>query len=778
MIFQSKRFLSALLGLLAFAAPLTGQIPKLSLNPAPADGKTTAETQDEKKARMDQWLKETRAAFARVNEPEAEAQLPDGVDVAELAEHRRNLEQTILGINRYAKVSDAMPDARKGLEAARDADSAWTGFSEKPPYSILLLDQLVNQQDALREKSASYVSSLALFDRTLAEIQQEGRAAEGPSRIAAAEAENETGDNGAMKWRVAVERARSRLLSVRATYLQANVALLQDQADTAKIQLSLLDRQIAVVRKKVEFSDKDLAKVTQAAADRQAALRKEISGIIKSNQAATLAKAAMQAVVDKLERDTPTGTPIENSPELALARVKMESKETRVDSFQHILETLESLDQLDSYVPDIYQNRRMVLTSTDKAVRGTALQSLRSALVRLTAWEAVIENDMAAVDADIRNQESRANSMPAGDPRLVPLSDVRVALWDKQAVIQRVSQAVSAQRRMVQRWIDDFDKTSVEKSLSEKVSDVTTSAWDSIRSIWRFEVFQYDDTVMLGGIPITEKRGVSLGKFIIAILSFGVAYFIATRINHRLRHIVIRHGRIAEAQAKTLGNWLMLVVGFLLAVGTLHFLKIPLTVFAFFGGALAIGLGFGTQTLIKNFISGIIVLFERKIRVGDVVDIGGVTGTITEINTRSSVLSGSDGKETLVPNSLFLENRVTNLTLSNRRVRRTLTVRVALGSSPQTVSQILKDCVERHGLILKEPSPFITLEDFLEKANVFGIYYWTEFNDKTNASVVASDLRFMIEKRLTELGEAVPVVNEEDNPDQEPFPPATPPEVE
>ncbi len=729
-----------------------GQIPELPMSSTPAEAKTTGETQDEKKARLEQWLKETRAAFVRVNEPEAETQLPVGVDASELAEHRRNLEQTILGINRYLKVADAMPDARKGLEAARDADTAWTGFPEKPPYSILLLDQLVNQQDALREKVASYVSSLALFDRTLSDIQQEGRTAGESSRKASADAEQDSGDGGATKWRLAAERAKSRLLSVRATFLQANVALLQDQAEAAKIQLSLLERQIAIIRKKVDFSDKDLAKVTQAAADRQAALRKEITGIIKSNQEATLAKARMQAAVDKLEKETPTGTPIDNSPELALTRVKMESKETRVDSFQHILETLESLDQLDSYVPEIYQKRRMLLQSSDKVARAAAMQSLRSALVRLTAWETVIGNDLAAVDADIRNQESRANSMPAGDPRLVPLSDVRVALWDKQAVIQRVSQAVSAQRRMVQRWIDEFDKADVEKPLSEKISDATTSSWDSIKNVWHFEVFQYDDTVMLGGVPITEKRGVSLGKFVIAILAFCVAYFIATRINNRLRSLVVRHGRIAEPQAKTLGNWLMIVVGFLLAVGTLHFLKIPLTVFAFFGGALAIGLGFGTQTLIKNFISGIIVLFERKIRVGDVVDIGGTTGTVVEINTRSSVVSSPDGREALVPNSVFLENTVTNLTLSNRSLRRAITVGVAYGSSPQQVIAILTECAERHGLIHKDPPPLVIFQDFGENALLFKLYVWVALDAKTNPELVESDLRMMIEKQFGEAG--------------------------
>jgi potassium efflux system protein len=335
---------------------------------------------------------------------------------------------------------------------------------------------------------------------------------------------------------------------------------------------------------------------------------------------------------------------------------------------------------------------------------------------------------------------------------LIPLNDVRTSLWNKQAIIQRAVQATATQNRMLKRWLDEFEESNSHQPLTERFSEGIAAAWTRIRDIWSIDVFTYDDTVMISGVATTQERGVSLGKLFAALTGFLVAYLIARKIKNRLSSTVVRRGHLAEAQARTLSNWLMIVVSLGLALGTLHFLKIPLTVFAFFGGALAIGLGFGTQTLIKNFISGIIVLFERKIRVGDIVDVGGISGSITEINTRSSVLKSGDGKETLVPNSLFLENRVTNLTLSNRRVRRKILVRVALSSPVQTVTAILKEAVERHGLVLKEPAPIITFEDFADNGHLFAIYYWTEFNDKTNGDVVASDIRFMVEKRFSEMG--------------------------
>ena len=200
----------------------------------------------------------------------------------------------------------------------------------------------------------------------------------------------------------------------------------------------------------------------------------------------------------------------------------------------------------------------------------------------------------------------------------------------------------------------------------------------------------------------------------------------------------------------------MIVIGVFLAVGTLSFLKIPLTVFAFFGGALAIGLGFGMQTLIKNFISGIIVLAERKVRVGDVLDVEGIIGTVIEINTRSSILRSSDEVETMIPNSLFLEKRVTNRTLSSAKMRRSLRVGAAYGSSPQKVMEILSDAATRHGLVLKSPAPFAVLDDFGDSALIFSLYFWLELKGGTNAMIVASDLRLMIEKRFAEAGVSLP----------------------
>ena len=182
----------------------------------------------------------------------------------------------------------------------------------------------------------------------------------------------------------------------------------------------------------------------------------------------------------------------------------------------------------------------------------------------------------------------------------------------------------------------------------------------------------------------------------------------------------------------------------------LNLARIPLTVFAFLGGALAIGIGFGTQTIIKNFISEIIILFEQKIRVGDIVELNGITGHVTAVDMRASTARGFDGVEALVSNSVFLENQVVNWTYSNSRIRRELKVGITYGSPVGQAVEIIAGCAEDHGLILKSPKPEVFLEDFGDNALNLTLLYWVEMSSGFNARRVDSDLRFAIEKRLSE----------------------------
>jgi small-conductance mechanosensitive channel len=742
--------------LLAFACPAHGQLSALK---KAVEGNQSAqpaapEKPEEARKRLELWHDEAYDMLGRLEADGAAADLPAGITPTDLEDRRRDLEQMVLLTTGLIKNADAVTDARKALEAARADEAAWTGFKEKPPYSILMIDELLNERDAIEAKRLSHESSLANFESILASTLGEAKSAEEMVNNAIIAVQNATPEMLELaKWRLDAARAKARLFATRASYLQANCESFKDRVSASKSELALVERKIQAVAPKAQFSEDDLTKISKIANDRRKALGKEIDAISKRLKAALATRARAQTALDELPAAATTD---KESDALLLAKFRVQVADERIGSLQSMTEGLESLVQLESLNLKSYQSRRLIMTSANAEERRKALDSITLLSERLRSWLRVVDNEMATCGAELSKIESRASSITAEDLRFALVNEQRAACSEKLAMLQRASQAVVAQRKLVKRWVTDFTPKTDNIGLVAHVTTLATHVWATMRKIWSFEVMSFEEKIEVDGQTITGKLPVTFGMLLRALLFFVIGYWIAAKIAQRIQHTIVARGHIAEAQAKTLRNWAMIVVGVFLAIGTLSFLKIPLTIFAFFGGALAIGLGFGMQTLIKNFISGIIVLAERKVRVGDILDVDGIIGTVVEVNTRSSIIRGADDVETMIPNSVFLENRVTNWTLSSSKMRRSLRVGVAYGSNPQKVMEVLTESAARHGLILKDPAPFAIFEDFGDNALIFSLYFWVHLGGSTNPMIVGSDLRLMIEKRFAELEIGVP----------------------
>ena len=691
-----------------------------------------------------EWRRDAQIALTQVVEPAAADLLPEGVRANELALRRRDLEQTLLAIGRYEKATAATAEHERAIEEAEQALATWIGFDSEPPYSILKLDDLENQRDAVTEKKASLQSSLDIMNRAMdALLTEEVSSAENLRR------RNTEADRGGADaaWRAESARITSRQVQARKLALGIIIANLRIQITAVDSELALLERKLTTLTRDVVFSDEDFEVITQASEQRRESLRDELAVLRDRQRMAGIERdEAAQAREKALEADPEPTSP---SPALNHATARLFTANATFDSLEVITEAVEGLLQIEDYHLSAQDERRSLLTSGDRAERAGSVATIRTMIDRLKAWEIVTANEIAAVAAALTAVETRVAALGPDDIRVPALDERRAILLERQAAVHRIGRSVSFQSSLLGRWIAAHD--SRERSIGDRVADHLHAVSDGIVQFMAVEVFTYQK-----GEGVEGQRSVTLRDLLFALLVFLIPYLILDRFARRIQRTNVFTQLIGEAQANTLRNWLMMLVAFLLALIALNFLDIPLTVFAFLGGALAIGLGFGMQTLIKNFISGIIVLFERRIRVGDILDVDGTLGTVSEINTRSSVIRSADGVETMVPNSLFLENRVTNLTLSNRCNRRCIRIGVAYGTQPSKVIDVLRECVDRHGLVLKDPEPMALFEDFGDSALVFAVYFWVEFNERTNALQVASDLRIMIEKRLAELEIAIP----------------------
>lgn len=202
--------------------------------------------------------------------------------------------------------------------------------------------------------------------------------------------------------------------------------------------------------------------------------------------------------------------------------------------------------------------------------------------------------------------------------------------------------------------------------------------------------------------------------------------------------------------AQVISRTYFIAVVVVLLISTLELLNVPLTAFAFISGAIAIGVGFGAQNIINNFISGWILMWERPIRIGDFLEIGDTQGTVESINTRSTRFKRVDGVHMLIPNSYLLENIVTNWTLIDRFSRTTVRVGVAYGSPVREVEKLMYQAANEHKEVLIDSAPKVLFADFGDNSLVFDLNVWVLATAESSLKSVRSDLRFRIEELFRE----------------------------
>jgi small-conductance mechanosensitive channel len=241
------------------------------------------------------------------------------------------------------------------------------------------------------------------------------------------------------------------------------------------------------------------------------------------------------------------------------------------------------------------------------------------------------------------------------------------------------------------------------------------------------------------------------------IISFGVtvwaAFLVSRFVNFALEEDVYPRVRLAPGipyAISSLLHYVILFVGFLLAVSALG---LDLTKVTIIGGAFGVGIGFGLQNVVNNFVSGLIILFERPVRVGDAVQIADVSGQVRRIGIRSSTVRTWEGAEVIVPNAMLVSDRVTNWTPTDRWRRISLPVGVSYGSDPEKILEILRGVARGHPQVLSNPAPQPLFMSFGESALLFELRVWTD--GLADWMQVRSELAVALNAALREAGHEI-----------------------
>lgn len=250
-------------------------------------------------------------------------------------------------------------------------------------------------------------------------------------------------------------------------------------------------------------------------------------------------------------------------------------------------------------------------------------------------------------------------------------------------------------------------------------------------------------------ISIGDGPGLTVLQIAVALLTLFVGIWLA-RWSERKLSKRLEQRKVDAGVIQLVRRLFYILVVAILVFTTLDLMGIPLTAFAFVTGAIAIGVGFGAQNIINNFISGWILMGERPIRVGDFLELGDALGTVEVINTRYTRVRRLDGVRLMIPNSQFLENTVVNWTIVDRKLRSSVRVGVRYGSDTQKVKLLLDDILANKSDILADPPPTVIFEDFGDSALIFDAFFWIESSSERTLRGVRSALRFEIDKAFKE----------------------------
>jgi len=645
---------------------------------------------------------------------------------------------------------------RKTTQDRLEEKKNWGGFPEKPPYSLSLVDNL---SDTLHSKR-SVLKSLDVIRATIeSEFEEYAVNLKNSSkqlRLAEEALEKNTGgpEEQRSRWLLQLAQLQQAVDQAGTVYGEARRIAATELQKGVQAEVALLDQKLAVARGNYRFTAEELQQRFQ---DIDAKL-------VKVRQMLELAKGKENSIRIKLDAAEAAVTAAQTVqaagevPRVPLERLLKELNrwQTQFDDATLRVLVTNGIYQLLKNEKPVWQERfTLAGGAKQKNPAGTdELKNQRQELDFLAKWKEYVTNKISVNGVQLKSlQEELASATLSAADR----EDKRFFLsifQEQEALLQRGILILNNYEQLLQRRNEEAKRFQM--TLAGQVSGTLSKISSLTRGIWNTELYVAEETIIVDNQKITRPRSVTVAKVVEAVLILLIGIWLIRRLKRVVYWLAIKRLKLDQNGAQLCTKLMTYLMFIAILVSALIFVNIPLAVFTFFGGALAIGIGFGAQTLINNFISGLILMFDRTISVGDMVEVDNHRGRVASIGMRSSSIKRFDGVEMLVPNSVFLQQNVINWTSSEPRSRFTVSVGVAYGSPTKEVERVVLSAVEDQPEVLSEPPAYVVFDSFADSSLNFTAYFWIELDPEVNTLVVFSDIRHRINERLTKAGIAIP----------------------
>ncbi len=582
-------------------------------------------------------------------------------------------------------------------------------LDEPPPYSILLVDEIRDSLESSKAKQQAMEASLL----SAREVVERARVAVETRQKAFRQIKEKASGEDDPKLKAAELEVR---LAEESLVLRRQELAIEEVSDSVcKLQAEIDGKKFSIVSQQVQFAKETLDEQIAEIDSRESELRRKVALLQSELQYAERRWLSARQETDSVANPT---------PELL----------ERVDALKAAQQTI----QLEQSV----LNQRLQRLPT---IRTAWERRYLVASGRVTRDERRVWLEECDQQLDLLQRERRSRRFKIDEAR-VTLASINAKIEAANGSNAEVKRWLESKSRSLAKQVEIFNSsvlatdsaTRIHERLKAQISgepvrtplEWIADSWASLQRGWNYELASVDDTSL------------SVGKVLSTILFLFFGYFAAKWLSQLLGRRLPKVG-VDEAGAHAIQSlsFYTFLVAFCLAA--LRYAHVPLTAFTFLGGAIAIGVGFGSQNILNNFISGLILLAERPIKVGDLILIDEVHGNVTQIGARSTQIRTGENLDIIVPNSKFLENNVINLTRRDDRLRTSINVGVAYGSPLELVMKLLEQAATEHPLVHSRPKPFVWFNDFGDNALAFQVHFWI------NARSVAQMKKYETEVRLT-----------------------------
>jgi small-conductance mechanosensitive channel len=365
----------------------------------------------------------------------------------------------------------------------------------------------------------------------------------------------------------------------------------------------------------------------------------------------------------------------------------------------------------------------------------------------LDLWKEEADDVIEKIESGIHLEQSHQNGVQT---QILSIEKQLAEEGLDPVIKQHLETRLSALQKLTERG-DEFisvllGASETEQRLADEINlkrsrfsfqEILEELWSKIEGLWQIELW------------VIDERSVTVKKVVVALIILIVGMILA-RIVTRSLSKRLPASRLDQSSRAAIEKVLYYFALLFLVLFALRTVNIPLTVFTFLGGAVAIGIGFGAQNLINNFISGFILMMERPVKIGDLIEVDNNFGVIEGIGARCTQIRTGANVHILVPNSSFLEKNIINWTLSDKKIRAHITVGVIYGADTSKVRDLMIQAVEEHEKVLKYPEPFVLFSEFGDNALIFEVYFWIRMQRIMERRRIESALRFRIDDLFRE----------------------------